>query len=106
MSDTVLEPLDTSIFDSEKPCIFSHGDLVPENIIIHDGHISGIIDWKWAGWYPYFWNAFIAQRRCPLYPVKTWTCWMEMVRHSMDTHDREWREFLWIYETASTYVGS
>jgi hypothetical protein len=47
-------------FQSHFPTIFSHGDLQPENILVHDGHVSGIIDWECAGWYPYFWNDFMA----------------------------------------------
>jgi aminoglycoside phosphotransferase (APT) family kinase protein len=56
------EPRDNWIkeFQFHLPTIFSHGDLQPENILIHDGHISGVIDWECAGWYPYFWNDYMA----------------------------------------------
>jgi len=47
-------------FQFHRPTIFSHGDLQPENILIHEGHVSGVIDWECAGWYPYFWNDYIA----------------------------------------------
>ena len=31
---------------------FTHGDLVPRNILIKDGHLSSIVDWAMAAWYP------------------------------------------------------
>ena len=30
--------------------------MVPRNIIIKDGHLSGIVDWEMAGWYPAYWE--------------------------------------------------
>ncbi|RMD44949.1 hypothetical protein DV735_g143, partial [Chaetothyriales sp. CBS 134920] len=36
---------------------FSHSDLCPKNILVApDGHITGIIDWEYAGWYPDYWE--------------------------------------------------
>ena len=35
---------------------FTHGDLVPRNILIKNGHLSGIVDWAMAGWYPAYWE--------------------------------------------------
>ncbi|KAH0580986.1 hypothetical protein H2248_012136 [Termitomyces sp. 'cryptogamus'] len=86
---TVIEPIDFGNFDLQKPPIFSHGDLVPENILIHDGHVSGIIDWEHAGWYPYFWNAYIAQRNWHRYPK----IWLDMVPNIMIPYRRDWIVF-------------
>lgn len=36
--------------------VFTHGDFYMHNILIHDGHISGLIDWETAGWYPDYWE--------------------------------------------------
>lgn len=47
-------------FDFERAPVFSHGDLGPSNIMVEDGHVVGIIDWEQAGWYPYFWDDFVA----------------------------------------------
>ena len=35
---------------------FTHADLHPNNIAVQDGHITGIIDWEFAGWYPEYWE--------------------------------------------------
>ncbi|KAL2760622.1 hypothetical protein ACRALDRAFT_1059596 [Sodiomyces alcalophilus JCM 7366] len=35
---------------------FSHADLNPRNIMVKDGHITAIIDWEFAGWYPEYWD--------------------------------------------------
>jgi hypothetical protein len=36
--------------------MFSHGDLKHHNIMIHEGHITGFLDWESAGWYPSYWE--------------------------------------------------
>ena len=43
---------------------FTHGDLMPHNIMIHNGHISGIIDWECAGWLPEYWE-YVSMLRSP-----------------------------------------
>lgn len=30
--------------------------ISPQNILVENGHISGIIDWEQAGWYPEYWE--------------------------------------------------
>ncbi|KAK8224934.1 kinase-like domain-containing protein [Phyllosticta capitalensis] len=44
--------------------VFSHGDLKPHNIMVHQGRVSGIIDFESAGWYPEFWDFTTARRFC------------------------------------------
>ncbi|MCJ1479825.1 hypothetical protein MMC13_008511 [Lambiella insularis] len=37
--------------------VFTHGDVAPRNIMVdQSGHITGIIDWELAGWYPDYWE--------------------------------------------------
>ncbi|KFZ22789.1 hypothetical protein V502_02719 [Pseudogymnoascus sp. VKM F-4520 (FW-2644)] len=36
--------------------VLTHGDLNPGNIMIHGGHVSGIIDWEHAGYFPDWWE--------------------------------------------------
>ena len=50
--------------------VFTHGDLLLHNIIVEDGHISGIIDWECAGWMPEYWE-FGVILRC-LSPSTEW----------------------------------
>ncbi|KAI0081084.1 hypothetical protein K474DRAFT_1481702 [Panus rudis PR-1116 ss-1] len=38
------------------PLVFTHGDLKMHNILIQDGTITGIINWKCAGWFPAHWE--------------------------------------------------
>lgn len=45
--------------------VYTHGDLKHHNIMIHNGHISGFIDWESAGWYPEYWEFTTALRFCP-----------------------------------------
>lgn len=41
-------------FPNPEPYVFSHGDLSDENIFIKDGKIEGIVDWRHAGYYPWW----------------------------------------------------
>ncbi|KAF8073894.1 protein kinase subdomain-containing protein PKL [Lyophyllum atratum] len=58
----VLEPL---IERQDVPVVFSHGDLLPKNLILPGGldcWRSGssricLIDWEYAGWMPLYWDA-------------------------------------------------
>ena len=38
------------------PPVFTHGDLNPFNILVRGDQVVGIIDWEFAGWYPYYWE--------------------------------------------------
>lgn len=50
--------------------LFTHGDLVPRNIIVKDGHLSGIVDWQNAGWYPEYWE--FVRAICTHTPEDAW----------------------------------
>lgn len=40
-------------FHADQPLVFSHGDLNPRNIIVHEG-VVWLVDWQHAGWYPWY----------------------------------------------------
>ncbi|OCH89359.1 kinase-like protein [Obba rivulosa] len=46
--------------------VFTHGDLWHHNIMVHNGRVSGIIDWEWAGWMPEYWE-FTSIMRCTIF---------------------------------------
>ena len=36
---------------------FAHGDFKAHNILVgDDGHLSALLDWESAGWYPEYWD--------------------------------------------------
>lgn len=35
---------------------FTHDDFRPQNIMVRDGIVTGIIDWELSGWYPEYWE--------------------------------------------------
>lgn len=42
---------------------FTHGDFKAHNILVNDdGHLSGLLDWESAGWYPEYWEFTTAMR--------------------------------------------
>lgn len=40
----------------EHHIVFAHGDFRPQNIMVKDGIVTGIIDWELSGWYPEYWE--------------------------------------------------
>src|SRR5437762_6579058 len=47
-----------SIYRDDHRILFTHSDISPRNIMVsEEGHITGIIDWEYAGWYPEYWEA-------------------------------------------------
>lgn len=42
--------------ETSHSVVFTHGDLFRHNILVKDGHLSGIIDWECAGWLPEYWD--------------------------------------------------
>lgn len=41
-----------SPFLPQEPFALVHGDFYGRNIMVHNGHISAVIDWEFAGSYP------------------------------------------------------
>ncbi|KAI5209071.1 APH-domain-containing protein [Aureobasidium subglaciale] len=50
------------LFSNRHRIVYTHGDLKHHNIMVHNGHVSGFIDWKSAGWYPEYWEFTTALR--------------------------------------------
>ena len=52
-----------SIQDRPHRILFTHGDFKAHDILVDgDGHLSGLIDWESAGWYPEYWEFTTAMR--------------------------------------------
>ncbi|EEP76426.1 predicted protein [Uncinocarpus reesii 1704] len=45
--------------------VFTHGDLKHHNILVHNGQITGFLDWESAGWCPEYWDFTTALRFIP-----------------------------------------
>ncbi|KAH7410475.1 kinase-like domain-containing protein [Phaeosphaeria sp. MPI-PUGE-AT-0046c] len=52
-----------STFPESAPFVLTHGDLNLTNIIVHDGKIVAIIDWEFAGYYPWWVERWASYRR-------------------------------------------
>jgi len=64
--------------------VFTHADLHPSNILVNEGHISGIVDWQDAGWYPEYWEYVTIMNRCTGY----WdTLWPLKIDKFLKPHD-------------------
>ncbi|KAL7778429.1 hypothetical protein CFE70_007929 [Pyrenophora teres f. teres 0-1] len=40
----------------QHPIIFTHGDLQYHNVVVLNGHVTALLDWETAGWYPDYWD--------------------------------------------------
>ncbi|KAI1116544.1 kinase-like domain-containing protein [Nemania sp. NC0429] len=36
--------------------VLTHGDLNMRNVLVHNGRLSGTVDWENSGWYPEYWD--------------------------------------------------
>ncbi|KAL7918252.1 kinase-like protein [Trichoderma austrokoningii] len=54
---------------SYRTC-FTHGDLIPRNIIVRNGRVAAIIDWAFAGWYPEYWE--FTKGHYDFFPKEDW----------------------------------
>jgi aminoglycoside phosphotransferase len=102
MSDSTHLDAHINSFDMSRPPIFSHGDFVPENILVEEGRVTGIIDWESAGWYPYFWNDYIARARLGM-PKFKGNGWKEMLPTIMTSYPKEVEAFQWLFHYADIY---
>ncbi|KAG5930714.1 hypothetical protein E4U60_006980 [Claviceps pazoutovae] len=49
-------PLPNVVHSSGHEIVLTHGDLNMRNIMMHNGRLSGIIDWETCGWFPDYWD--------------------------------------------------
>ena len=61
--------------------VFTHADIAPRNILAdNSGHITGLIDWEMAGWFPDYWE--IANIMKPM-GSSTGYDWQECMKDTM-----------------------
>ncbi|KAK2794292.1 hypothetical protein FQN52_008650 [Onygenales sp. PD_12] len=68
---------------------FAHGDLSPRNVMVDEGgHIIGLLDWEWAGWFPEYWE--VVRMRLDLPSKKQMPQYAELLRNTLpNTYDSE-----------------
>ena len=49
-------PTETRHIMAMDPIRFVHSDLRTYNVLLHNGHISGVVDWQDSGWFPSSWQ--------------------------------------------------
>lgn len=70
--------------NSHHSIVFTHADLAPSNILVHEGHVVGIVDWQDAGWYPEYWEYVTAMFGC----AGAWDSeWVIKVGEFLQPHD-------------------
>ncbi|KAK2800118.1 hypothetical protein FQN51_006359 [Onygenales sp. PD_10] len=68
---------------------FAHGDLSPRNVMVDEGgHIIGLLDWEWAGWFPEYWE--VVRMRLDLPSKKQMPQYAELLCNALpNTYDSE-----------------
>jgi len=73
--------------------VFTHGDVMPQNILVtEDGHLSAILDWEAAGWYPDYWEFSTALRWYRPRTDRPNTWWYTFMRRVTDDRYLEERK--------------
>ncbi|KAF5549986.1 kinase-like domain-containing protein [Fusarium mexicanum] len=56
-NNTLRTPALSDVFHSTGHDIeFTHSDINMRNVLMHNGRISGIVDWENSGWFPDYWE--------------------------------------------------
>lgn len=64
---------------------FTHGDLMPANIILDDEYRPvGLVDWECAGWLPEYWELISSVAQAPRYAE-----WCDLLRNILPMYDDE-----------------
>lgn len=78
---SVPEPLryyGTCTFEHNHEIVFTHGDLAPRNILVDEQyHVTAILDWENAGWYPEYWEHVRAYRDFNATP--DWSAYLSII---------------------------
>lgn len=56
---------------AHKLC-FTHGDLKPHNLLMHNGRLSGMVDFGNSGWFPEYWDYACTTFVAPLWWEELW----------------------------------
>lgn len=75
--------------------VLSHADLHLDNVLIHNGRLSAIIDWATLGWYPDYWEYHILRRQefGPRPDDEAWeTCLEQMYEVDLRTNLEELKQ--------------
>ena len=80
----LVPTLNPKSFDKHHRVVFSHGDLHINNILVHNGRLSGLIDWECAGWYPEYWDYTIA-----IYHIRKLPFWVEPMNRIFPQYEDE-----------------
>ncbi|KAH8719688.1 hypothetical protein HC256_000117 [Beauveria bassiana] len=60
--DSYIEDAIPSAFDTKHRSVFTHSDLHTCNILVHNGRLTGIVDWESSGFMPEYWDFTKAMR--------------------------------------------
>jgi thiamine kinase-like enzyme len=56
--------------------VFTHGDLVPRNIMVEGSTVTAILDWESAGWFPIHWEYHKARFEATQKRYDLWRPWI------------------------------
>ncbi|KAI0061463.1 kinase-like protein [Artomyces pyxidatus] len=59
--------------------VWVHSDLRPQNILVHHGRLSGIIDWENSGWLPLHWQVHALRGARVGYTNRVRSIWLNVV---------------------------
>ncbi|GAA5933199.1 hypothetical protein JCM10213_001218, partial [Rhodosporidiobolus nylandii] len=86
-----------------SPLVLVHGDLHPGNILVHNGRLSGILDFGRAGWYPEWVEGwYAALYMCTRGTVAHWGL-LQQITRGVTRKGRQWR---WSMKADAGWMGA
>ncbi|KAJ8462116.1 hypothetical protein ONZ51_g11105 [Trametes cubensis] len=77
-------------FTTDYSLVFTHGDFVPRNFVLHDGTLW-VVDWEQSGWYPEYVEYALIARDMGAVDYATPADWKEAVLAFFPDYSREYR---------------
>ena len=68
--------------------VFTHADFAGDHVLVEPdtGHVTGIVDWEMAGWWPAYWEYNKSR-----HGWRTDPWWVELLHEIMPAYEKEWR---------------
>lgn len=87
-----LDPEVTKCHSRRYRSCFTHAHLAPWNIMVDNGKVSAIVDWKFGGWYPEYWE----YTKAHYFPMDR-PEWYDGLKNAMGGYDDELEaeRYLW-----------
>ncbi|CAL1715436.1 unnamed protein product [Somion occarium] len=87
-------------FNKPHRLCFTHGDLVPHNLLMENGRLCGLVDFETSGWFPEYWDCTGTYLWGCLW---SWSEWQDAVTHIFPQYQDEIEVEKHLWEAVNPY---